>query len=93
MVRKDLLRQLKKWREKGDRVVLMMDANKDVIDGVIWRQLSNKAQGIWSGTANFIGSPTGQRQIKNKCAEDNFGTALKKSANAPMKNVKESFSN
>ena len=32
MFRKDLLRQLHQWRSKGERMVLMMDANEDVID-------------------------------------------------------------
>ena len=38
MFREDLLDQLRKWRADGDRVVLMMDANEDVIDGVMCRQ-------------------------------------------------------
>ena len=39
MFREDLLAQLRKWRAKGDRIVLMMDANEDVVDGVMCRQL------------------------------------------------------
>ena len=38
MFRDDLLAQLRKWRTKGDRIVLMMDANEDVVDGAMCRQ-------------------------------------------------------
>ena len=46
MFRKDLLRQLRQWRSKGERMVLMMDANEDVIDGVICRQLRRADVGM-----------------------------------------------
>ena len=42
MFREDLLSQLRKWRSNGDRVILMMDANEDVVDGVMCRQLSGE---------------------------------------------------
>ena len=35
MFRKDLLRQLRQWRSKGEWMILMMDANEDVIYGVM----------------------------------------------------------
>ena len=38
--RENLLDQLRKWRARGDRMILMMDANKDVIDGAICKKLS-----------------------------------------------------
>ena len=41
MFRKDLLRQLRQWRSKGEWMVLMMDANEDVTKGVMFRQLRN----------------------------------------------------
>ena len=37
--REDLLVVLRRWQEKGDRVVLIMDASEDVIDGVMYKQL------------------------------------------------------
>ena len=42
MFRDDLLAQLRKWRTRGDRTVLMMDANEDVIDGAMCRQLGEE---------------------------------------------------
>ena len=39
MFRKDILRQLQRRRSKGERMVLVMDANEDVTDGVVRRQL------------------------------------------------------
>ena len=46
MFRKDLLRQLRQWRSRGERMILIMDANKDVIDGVMCRQLRNADIGM-----------------------------------------------
>ena len=40
--REDLLAQLGKWRAKGDRVALVMDANNDVIDGAMSKQLTRR---------------------------------------------------
>ena len=40
MFSEDLLMILRRWQEKGDRVVLIMDANKHVIDGAICKQLA-----------------------------------------------------
>lgn len=52
--RVDLLAQLREWRLKGDRVALMMDANEDVIDGAMCRQLSGKyftmSEAVYSAT-------------------------------------------
>ena len=42
MFREDLLGQLRKWRKNANRVVLMMDANEDVINGAICKQLSGE---------------------------------------------------
>ena len=39
MFREDLLALLRRWRRKGHRVVLMMDANEHVEEGVMCRQL------------------------------------------------------
>ena len=39
LFRKDLLTQLRKWRTKGNRIIPMMDANGDVIDGALCKQL------------------------------------------------------
>ena len=38
MFQDDLLTQLRKWRAKGDRAILMMVAKKDVIGGEICKQ-------------------------------------------------------
>jgi hypothetical protein len=43
MFREDLLTQLRKWRAQGDRAILMMDANEDVIDGAMCKQLGKDA--------------------------------------------------
>ena len=40
MFREDLLTQLRIWRTRGDRIILMMDANEDVIDGAMCKQLN-----------------------------------------------------
>ena len=42
MFQEDLLAQLRKWRAGGDNMIPMMNANKDVIDGAMCKQL-NKA--------------------------------------------------
>ena len=42
MFRDDLVAQLLKRRTNGDRIVLMMDANKDVVDGAMCRQLEEE---------------------------------------------------
>ena len=42
MFQKDLLRQLRKWRAKEHRIVLMMNANEDVLDSMMCRELENK---------------------------------------------------
>ena len=39
MLREDLLTQLRKWRTRGDIMILMMDTNKDVTDGAMCKQL------------------------------------------------------
>ena len=39
MFREDLLTLLRKWRAQEDRVILMMDANEDVQDGAMCKQL------------------------------------------------------
>ena len=44
--RKDLLRQLRQWRSKREQMVLMMEANKGVIDGVMCRQLRKADVGM-----------------------------------------------
>ena len=43
MLREDLLTQLRKWRVQGDREILVMDANEDVIDREMCKQLGNDA--------------------------------------------------
>ena len=40
MFREDLLAQLRKWRTRGDIMILVMDTNKDVIDGAMCKQLN-----------------------------------------------------
>ena len=40
MFREDLLAQLREWRARGDRTLLLMDANEDVIDRSMYKQLS-----------------------------------------------------
>ena len=40
MVREDLLAVLQRWRARGDRVVLIMDTNKHVMDRVMCKQLT-----------------------------------------------------
>ena len=42
MFRQDILAQLKKWRANEDRIVLMMDANEDVVDGAMCKQLGGE---------------------------------------------------
>ena len=42
MFREDLLTQLRKWRTRGNRMILTMNANGDAIDGAMRKQL-NKA--------------------------------------------------
>ena len=42
MFHKDLLRQLRQWRSKRELMVLMMDANKDVTDGVMYVQATEE---------------------------------------------------
>ena len=42
MFREDLLTLLRAWRTAGRRVVLMMDANEHVTDGVMCRQLTKE---------------------------------------------------
>ena len=42
MLREDILAQLKKWRANEDRIVLMMDANEDVVDGAMCKQLGGE---------------------------------------------------
>ena len=46
MFRKHILQQLRKWRDKEDRAVLMMDANEHMIDGVMCRQPRNNDIGM-----------------------------------------------
>ena len=41
MFREDLLAVLQRWQEKGDRVVLIIDVNEDVIDGAMFKQLAS----------------------------------------------------
>ena len=40
MFREDFLAVLQRWRAKGDRVVLFMDANEHVMDGAMCEQLT-----------------------------------------------------
>ena len=42
MFHEDLLAVLQRWREKGDRVVLIMDMNENVIDGTMYKQLAGE---------------------------------------------------
>ena len=46
MFRKDLLRQLRQWRSKGEQMILMINVNEEVVDGVMCRQLRNADIGI-----------------------------------------------
>ena len=46
MFRKDLSRKLRRWPERGDRMVLMMDANEDAVDGVRCRKLGSREIGM-----------------------------------------------
>ena len=39
MFQEDLLTQMRKWKAKGDSEILMMNANTDVIEGAICKQL------------------------------------------------------
>jgi hypothetical protein len=36
-----LIKQLKKWRAEGDRIVLFVDHNEHVYDGALGKALSN----------------------------------------------------
>ena len=38
----DLIKQIKSWRESGDRIILFMDHNEHVINGPLGRELGNK---------------------------------------------------
>ena len=40
MFREDLCKALKNWREAGDRIVLMIDANENVTDHILARMLA-----------------------------------------------------
>ena len=42
MFQEDTLAVLRRWQEKGDRVVLIMDANKHVMDGSMCKQLAGE---------------------------------------------------
>ncbi len=41
MFRQQLIKQLKKWRAEGDRIVLFMDHNEHVYNGALGKALSN----------------------------------------------------
>ena len=42
LFREDLLAVLRRWRGKGNRVVLIMDANKNVLHGAMCKQLTRE---------------------------------------------------
>ena len=56
MFRKDLLRQLQKQRSKEDRIVLMMDVNEDMLEGMMRRQIRHKDTGMREVVHSFAGS-------------------------------------
>jgi hypothetical protein len=48
-MRQDLIAQLKAWLKEGDRILLYMDANENVIDGPLCReQLENLGFTPWA---------------------------------------------
>ena len=42
MIQEDLLSQLKQWRNEGDKLVLMMDANENLNNGRLEKALRNE---------------------------------------------------
>jgi hypothetical protein len=42
LFRHDLVKQLQKWREAGDKIILFMDHNKHVIEGNLGRALADR---------------------------------------------------
>ena len=55
----DLLYQLRKWREAGDRLILMMDANEHVLTGRLCRQLPMDGINLREITKDVVGSLCG----------------------------------
>ena len=42
----DLINQLKRWTSQGDRIILLMDANKHILTGNLMRQLTDYTTGL-----------------------------------------------
>ena len=52
----DFLNQLRVWRNQGDRLIVMMDANEHVLTGRMCRQLANEDINLREITQDFHGS-------------------------------------
>ena len=66
--REDLVRQLKKWRDSGERLVVCMDANKDIYSKSIGKALTDP-EGL--GMAEVVGEFTGKKWEPPTIAERN----------------------
>ena len=53
---KGILRQLPQWRGSGERMVLIMNANKDVLDRVMCRQLKGGDIGMREAVYTAVGA-------------------------------------
>jgi hypothetical protein len=42
LFRRDLVKQLQKWREAGDKIILFMDHNKHIIEGNLGKALADR---------------------------------------------------
>jgi hypothetical protein len=54
----DLLKQLNKWRQEGDRLIVCMDANKDIYKKSIGKSLTSR-EGL--NMVEVVGEFTGRR--------------------------------
>ena len=46
MFREDLCRELRHWRSLGDQVLLMMDANENVLEGAMVKKMAKPDIGL-----------------------------------------------
>ena len=76
MFRKHLLRQLCQWRSKGERVILMMDANEDVIDGVMCRLLRKADVGMREAVHKVTAGKGPNTYFKGSEAIDGIWTTI-----------------
>ena len=69
-LRQDLIKQLKEWRDEGDRIILGMDANEHIYKKGLGKMLTeDEGLGMIEVVGNFTGKKIGATYFRNQSSK------------------------